>query len=60
MDLTPPPASKLRYEPFLSAWLGLYARVEPMIDKNRHRFADLRYKVRVFDIILWTIGTPAF
>lgn len=61
MDLTPPPPnSKLRYEPFLSVWLELYARVEPTIDKNRHRFAGFCHKVRVFDIILWTIGTPTF
>jgi hypothetical protein len=61
LDLTPSPRnSKLRYEPFLSVWLELYARVKPMIDKNSHRFAGIYYKVRVLDIILWTIGEPNF
>ncbi len=61
MGLTPPPSNnKSRYEPFLSVWLDLYARVEPTIDQNRRRVDRIPHKVRVLDLVLWTIGEPDF
>ena len=49
-----------RYEPFLTVWLELYHRIEPVIDKDRDRLGGIPHKVRVFDTILWIIGGPDF
>jgi hypothetical protein len=48
-----------RYELFLSKWLDLYSRVKPTIDAiGDNRLCGCTHKVRVLDMILWTIGGP--
>ena len=49
-----------RYEPFLAVWKDLYPHFESMIAENRGRSVGSPHKVRVFDMILWTIGGPDF
>lgn len=50
-----------RYKPFLSVWLDVYGRVKPTIDTiGENRLHGCAHKVRVLDMILWTIGGPDF
>jgi hypothetical protein len=57
----PPLNSETRYKPFLSVWLDVYDRVKPTIDAiGENRLHGCTYKVRVLDMILWTIGGPDF
>lgn len=59
MDLDRPPDAQTPYEEygrFVSVWLSLYRRAT--IDDGR--LDGYRYKVRVFDRILWIIGQPDY
>ena len=53
-----PPADAMEYGRFVSVWLSLYRGVERTLDVSG--FGDYRYKVRVFDRILWIIGQPEY
>jgi hypothetical protein len=51
----PRPVATTDYSRFVSVWLSLYRGVERTLEG-----ADYRYKVRVFDRILWIIGQPDY
>jgi hypothetical protein len=52
------PADAMEYSRYVSVWLPLYRGVERTLDDAR--LGDYRYKVRVFDRILWIIGQPDY
>jgi hypothetical protein len=52
------PTDVMEYSRFVSVWLSLYREVERTLDDAR--LGDCRYKVRVFDRILWIIGRPDY
>lgn len=52
------PVDTTEYGRFVSVWFSLYGGVERTLDDAR--LGDYRYKVRVFDRILWIIGQPDY
>jgi hypothetical protein len=52
----PQPADATVYGRFVSVWFPLYRGIERTLEDAR--LGNYRYKVRVFDRILWIIGQP--
>jgi hypothetical protein len=47
-----------RYECFVDVWFDIYEQIEPSISLKD--LGDYRYKVRVFDRLLWWLGQDSF
>ena len=57
-DIAPPTAEKSEYRNFACAWKTLYERYASAITSIDNR--GYPYRVRIFDKILWIIGTPGY